>query len=55
MVVDPWGKVLLDMTGEGTEPEIGLVDIDLEYREKIKSQMPLLRRTWVYDPNSNVT
>jgi deaminated glutathione amidase len=52
MVVDPWGKVLLDMTGEGTEPEIGLVDIDLEYREKIKSQMPLLRRTWVYGPNS---
>ncbi|PMD22943.1 nitrilase, putative [Hyaloscypha hepaticicola] len=48
MVVDPWGKVLLDMPGEGTEPEIGLVDIDLEYREKIKSQMPLLRRTDVY-------
>ena len=45
MVVDPWGKVLLDMTGEGTVAEIGLVDIDLEYREKIKSQMPLLRRT----------
>ena len=45
MVVDPWGKVLLDMPGEGTEPEIGLVVIDLEYREKIKSQMPLLRRT----------
>jgi predicted amidohydrolase len=45
MVVDPWGKVLLDMAGEGAEPEIGLVDIDLEYREKIKSQMPLLRRT----------
>jgi deaminated glutathione amidase len=47
MVVDPWGNVLLHMTGEGTEPEIGLVIIDLEYREKIKSRMPLLRRTWV--------
>lgn len=45
MVVDPWGKVLLDMTGEGTEPEIGLVDIDLGFKEKIKEQMPLLRRT----------
>ena len=45
MVVDPWGKVLLDMTGEGIEPEIGLVDIDLDFREKIKEQMPLLRRT----------
>lgn len=48
MVVDPWGKVLLDMSGEGTEPEIGVVDIDLEYREKIKREMPLLRRTDVY-------
>ena len=36
MVVDPWGKVLLDMTGEGSEAEIGVVDVDLEYREKIK-------------------
>ncbi|TVY27344.1 putative hydrolase, partial [Lachnellula hyalina] len=48
MVVDPWGKVLLVMTGEGKEADIGVVDIDLEYREKIKSQMPLLRRTDVY-------
>lgn len=45
MVVDPWGKVLLDMTGEGSEAEIGVVDVDLEYREKIKESMPLLRRT----------
>jgi predicted amidohydrolase len=45
MVVDPWGKVLLDMTGEGSEPEIGVVDIDLGYQEKIKKEMPLLRRT----------
>lgn len=48
MVVDPWGRVLLDLPGEGTEPEIGIVDIDLDYREKIKSEMPLLRRTDVY-------
>ena len=45
MVVDPWGKVLLDMTGEGSEPEIGIVDIDLSYQEKIETEMPLLRRT----------
>ncbi|TVY84386.1 putative hydrolase nit2 [Lachnellula suecica] len=48
MVVDPWGKVLLDMTGEGAEAEIGVVDIDLGYREEIKNKMPLLRRTDVY-------
>lgn len=45
MVVDPWGKVLLDMTGEGTESEIELVDVNLEYREEVKGKMPLLRRT----------
>jgi len=48
MVCDPWGKVLLDMTGEGSEPEIGLVNIDLDFQEKIKTEMPLLRRTDVY-------
>lgn len=45
MVVDPWGKVLLDMRGDGSEAEIGVVDIDLTYQEKIKKEMPLLRRT----------
>ncbi|RDW66196.1 carbon-nitrogen hydrolase-2 [Coleophoma cylindrospora] len=45
MVVDPWGKVLVDLPGEGTDPEMGLVDIDLDYHEKIKREMPLLRRT----------
>ena len=45
LVVDPWGKVLLDMSGENDNPEIGLVDIDLDYREKVKDSMPLLRRT----------
>ncbi|KAG4433913.1 hypothetical protein IFR05_010610 [Cadophora sp. M221] len=48
MVVDPWGKVLLDMTGEGSEAEIGVVDVDLAYWEKIRQEMPLLRRTDVY-------
>jgi predicted amidohydrolase len=47
MVVDPWGKVLLDMAGEDRGPEIGIVDVNLDYQEKIKSEMPLLRRTWV--------
>jgi hypothetical protein len=45
MVVDPWGKVLLDMTGEGNQSQIGVVDIDLKYQQTIKNQMPLLRRT----------
>lgn len=45
MVVDPWGKVLIDLTGEGDEPGIGIFDIDLEYQEKVRNSMPLLRRT----------
>ncbi len=45
MVVDPWGKVILDMPGEDNGPEIGIVYIDLEYQEKIAREMPLLRRT----------
>lgn len=47
MVVDPWGKILLDLPGEDTGPQLGIVDIDLDYQEKIKNQMPLLRRTQV--------
>ena len=45
MAVNPWGKVIADMTGEGKETEIAVVDIDLEYQEKIQREMPLLRRT----------
>jgi predicted amidohydrolase len=45
MVVDPWGKVLAELPGDGTEPEIAVVDIDLDYQEKIKREMPLIRRT----------
>lgn len=45
MIVDPWGKVLAELIGEGQEPEIAVADIDLEYMEKIHREMPLLRRT----------
>lgn len=48
MIVDPWGKVLVELGGESTEPEIGVADIDLGVREKIVRSMPLLRRTDVY-------
>ncbi|KAI9051242.1 hypothetical protein LZ554_005343 [Drepanopeziza brunnea f. sp. 'monogermtubi'] len=53
MVVSPWGEVLLDMAGEqsesgGGQPEIGIVDIDLEMLEGVRSRMPLVRRVDVY-------
>lgn len=44
MVVSPWGEVLLDMTGEGREAEIGLVDIDVDYLRGVRERMPLKRR-----------
>lgn len=47
MIVDPWGKILAELTGEGKEPEIAIANINLEYREKIYREMPLLRRTSV--------
>lgn len=45
MIVDPWGKVLAELTGEGSTPEIAVADIDLDYVAKIRKEMPLLRRT----------
>ena len=38
-VVDPWGKILLDMKIEC--PSIGTVDIDLNLIDQIKRKMPI--------------
>ncbi|KAI1159539.1 carbon-nitrogen hydrolase [Nemania serpens] len=63
MVVDPWGRVILEMKGvrpdwdgentedaveEGAVGELGVVDIDLEEWERVREKMPLIRRTDVY-------
>ncbi|KAI0442863.1 carbon-nitrogen hydrolase [Xylaria telfairii] len=63
MVVDPWGRVILNMKGvrpdwdgqdsrDAVEPgavgELGVVDIDLEEWERVREKMPLIRRTDVY-------
>lgn len=45
MIVDPWGKVLAELSGEGDEPEIAIADIDLDYVNKVRREMPLRRRT----------
>jgi predicted amidohydrolase len=45
IIIDPWGKVLAELGGDVQEPEIAIADIDLDYREKIHREMPLLRRT----------
>lgn len=55
MVIDPWGKVVAQLGGdEGgdtewqDEGEIAVAEIDLEYIEKIRREVPLTRRTDVY-------
>ncbi|KAL8672901.1 MAG: hypothetical protein Q9168_002655 [Polycauliona sp. 1 TL-2023] len=49
MVVSPWGDIIAELGGEKKdEPEIAVGEIDLESMEKIRKEMPLLRRTDVY-------
>ena len=40
LVVDPWGKVLLDMGGEG--PGLAFCDIDLSRVAEVRAQVPSL-------------
>ncbi|KAI1471473.1 carbon-nitrogen hydrolase [Daldinia caldariorum] len=61
MVVDPWGRVVLALKGvrekepdggyeveDGAVGELGIVDVDLGLWEKVRRQMPLVRRTDIY-------
>jgi len=50
MIVSPWGEVLAELGPkhcgeEYAEPEIATADIDLGILEKIRKEMPMLRRT----------
>lgn len=57
-IVSPWGEVLAELGGaenlDGKNvggrdvPEIATADIDFAYIEKVRREMPLLRRTDVY-------
>ncbi|KAG4217691.1 hypothetical protein PC116_g33829 [Phytophthora cactorum] len=60
MAVDPWGRVVLSLKGvrekksaggayeveDGAVGELGVVDVDLGVWEKVREQMPLVRRTY---------
>ncbi|KAJ9294106.1 hypothetical protein DTO271G3_7234 [Paecilomyces variotii] len=48
MIVNPWGEVVAKLGGEYKEPEIATAEIDLDLVTKIRTEMPLLRRTDVY-------
>jgi predicted amidohydrolase len=40
LVIDPWGKVLLDMGGDG--PGIAFCDLDLSRIDEVRRQLPSL-------------
>jgi predicted amidohydrolase len=40
LVVDPWGKVLLDMGGES--PGLGFADLDLGAVEEVRARLPAI-------------
>ncbi len=45
MIVNPWGEVMAQLGGAEDEGAIAIADIDLEYLEKVRREMPLVRRT----------
>lgn len=48
IAVDPWGTVLMQM---GEKEEVRIVDMDLDYVDKVRAELPLLahRRTDLYE------
>ena len=46
MIISPWGEIIAKLGGQWEEPEIATADIDLNLVKKIKTEMPLLRRTY---------
>ncbi|KAF2855948.1 carbon-nitrogen hydrolase [Plenodomus tracheiphilus IPT5] len=56
MIIDPWGKIVAELGGDDKgkgeewddECAIAVAEIDLEYVDKVRGQIPLKRRTDVY-------
>ena len=48
MIVNPWGQVVAQLGAEYEEPQIAVAEIDMGFLEKVRREVPLLRRTDVY-------
>ncbi|EAW10652.1 carbon-nitrogen hydrolase family protein [Aspergillus clavatus NRRL 1] len=48
MIVNPWGEVVAKLGQEYHEPQIAVAEVDLDLLEKVRREMPLLRRTDIY-------
>ena len=46
MIISPWGEIIAKLGGQWEEPVIATADIDLDLVKKIRTEMPLLRRTY---------
>lgn len=46
IIISPWGEVLAELSSEKKdEPEVIFAEIDAKYLQKIRKELPLLRRT----------
>jgi len=45
MIVDPWGTVLAELGDTSDEPEIAAAEIDHDLLQKVRTEVPLRRRT----------
>jgi predicted amidohydrolase len=51
MVIDPWGEVLAELGGVEDwkgEPQLEVVELDMQKLERVRREMPLKRRADVY-------
>lgn len=48
MIVDPWGQIVAQLGSEYEEPQIAVAEINMELLKKVRTEVPLLRRTDVY-------
>ena len=48
LVVDPWGKVLLDMGA--AEREVGFAELDLAQTGEVRARLPVLRHRRAFAP-----
>lgn len=47
MIISPWGEIKAQLGQDNQGPEIAVAEIDIEQVEKVRKEMPLLRRTLV--------
>ncbi|KZZ97271.1 hydrolase, carbon-nitrogen family protein [Ascosphaera apis ARSEF 7405] len=54
LIVNPWGEIIAQLPSvdeidpQSISPAIVTADIDIDYIDKVRTQIPLLRRTDIY-------